>query len=1390
MLESLIINLLSSLLYDKFNIWKDKQAIKKFIGNLSEWAVDFEKRNDGTVVTKGLFFNYVKNYNIILMIIEYVLEPVDEKLDEKEFVNNTLDNFNSYFLENGSSLSIDDNDIIEMFITELLNKAKDFINDKVELSDKTLIYILVQTKNELKTILEKMHKDMGLTQQQIGLLQEDMEKIRSDFYGQLTLKLTKEWFDEQNDCAIKNLGNRYIPTVNIELEASKIFDGIARDEIFKKNFLKKSDEIIIKVNELKIESIKDITEELTNKIMSISFNSVDSIDYDGIHTLLNKLIEALQTCSVNEYKKLKERKGQNDYEYYRINNTLSYLDEFKEYLDSAEVCLTNKPFLLLEGEGGIGKSHLIADIVSHRKESGKKSLLLLGQQFSSSREPWMQIIDMLGVKCSVDDLLEHLNKLGFIQQSRVLIFIDAINEGGGKDLWKHYIAGIIEKIKRYSWIGLVLSVRTQYITTIFGDNNYLEETFISYVHTGFREVEYTAISKYFKFYKINQPVVPFMSSEFSNPLFLRLFCEGFENKTESIESINITKVFERYIKVINERLSERYGYFKSINFVRKVIERIVEYKFKENRMNNFMPIDDVVLIVVNLQREYGITGNIIEGLVSEGMLTQSINYKNEEFMYVTYERLEDYIYSSLLVDFIIQNDVKTFLSKYQDTIKNTGILESLAIQLPEKMDLEIYEVFSDKEDDLIIIEAFINSLRWRDTSSVKEKAIEYVNKNVFKREYTFELFWEVIISIATKDRHLFNAEKMYKHLNGIKMPDRDEIFIPLFNKMFQNRESSINRIIDWANLEEKKTYVSDTVIKLTVIVLAWFLSSSNRRLRDVSTKSIINILDGRFNVLMEFLRLFKEVDDPYIRERVYAIAFGYAVRETNQENLITLSQFAYKEVFNKDEVYPNILLRDYARNIIEYTLSKSITMDIDVSKIRPTYKSQFPSIPADKQIKLYKFDYNSPDFKDYYWSQNAILSSMKVEYSREGNPGGYGDFGRYTFQSYFSKWRDLHPMDLKNIAIKKIFDMGYDVEKHGEFDRSVKKYRGETTERIGKKYQWIALYELAAQVADNYEMSTPWSWRDDQEKMYCQGSFEPHIRNIDPTIVIKTVGNKEDNNKSIHNSLYNNFEKSNVEWLSTLEDMPQVTDLINIKHDRRYLLLNGHYGWKEDKKLGERPYQAPQKDFWVMIKSYIVKGGDFNRILNQIKDLSFMGRWMPEERDDNYTFNKEYYWSPAYKFFQNPYYGTLNWSNLRDCFGHEGLEGELLVTVQRYQSETDKDQSIEDGASWLKPCEEIYTGLGLNYGYGNSVLYDEHGEVACFDTSELWNEDIGLAIKKEQLFKFLDDNNYKIFWTVLTEKRILGDKLPENIKYKMPTSSGVYYYEGERLVGQIKQFDE
>src|SRR5699024_6723292 len=105
---------------------------------------------------------------------------------------------------------------------------------------------------------------------------------------------------------------------------------------------------------------------------------------------------------------------------------------------------------------------------------------------------------------------------------------------------------------------------------------------------------------------------------------------------------------------------------------------------------------------------------------------------------------------------------------------------------------------------------------------------------------------------------------------------------------------------------------------------------------------------------------------------------------------------------DKDEVYPHVLLRDYARGVVEFAHHSGLELSFDLKEVRPPYKSNFvEEYPTNEMITdLYEFDYKSDDFKDYHWGQNSILSSMATEHGRTM----YGYFGRYTFQSALSSW--------------------------------------------------------------------------------------------------------------------------------------------------------------------------------------------------------------------------------------------------------------------------------------------------------------------------------------------------------------------------------------------------
>jgi hypothetical protein len=524
------------------------------------------------------------------------------------------------------------------------------------------------------------------------------------------------------------------------------------------------------------------------------------------------------------------------------------------------------------------------------------------------------------------------------------------------------------------------------------------------------------------------------------------------------------------------------------------MKKLIIYKLEHGF--DYISISEAVKIIGEIQKEYSISGNLFEALLSENLLTKNIYYVgrvHEEGLYIIYERLEDH----LIIDYLLKKAsldhlYEEFLEggvfypyiKDEDSLYYyRGLIDALTIQLPEKFGVELFEMVPNLSTESVIIESFIESMLWRKYETLSgEKIKEYINTTVFQSGVC-AFFFETIISVATEPKHPFNAHMIHSFLDKFSLAQRDAFWTQLiYNYYPSDEDNSVKRLIEWSWTNEPKNYISDDSILLTVIMLSWFLASPNRKLRDCSTKAMICLLQYRIYLIKPLLEKFDNVNDPYIYERIFAAAYGSIMRaKTTQYPILTeLCIYIYNAIFNKETVYPHILLRDYARGIIEYALHQKVKLGIDISKIRPPYNSNFPSIPLDDEIELLRVDYKYPDYEKKK-SLAMILRSMQVEYLRNGEVAWYGDFGRYVFQAKLSHWPDLNSTDLMNIAIKRIMELGYDFLIHGEFDAhlgSGRNRRDQYRERIGKKYQWVALHELLAQVADKYDLKKPWTHGD------------------------------------------------------------------------------------------------------------------------------------------------------------------------------------------------------------------------------------------------------------------------------------------------------------------------
>ncbi|MBD0724828.1 hypothetical protein B6A10_06515 [Flavobacterium sp. L1I52] len=1241
------------------------------------------------------------------------------------------------------------------------------------------------------------------------------------------------WFDYKNQESINALGARYTKDLNIELPIVKLFEGLARDNNFKKLSDKNYSDFIEKFNNINIKVDDKIIKENLSKLPEIILAIKDSykvINFKGCENLgFNDIVESLDTAYDLIEKVLRQiyairsekEKTLASYSHNRpfateintLGKFISAIGDYKDFLQGDTVFLANNPFLLLVGEAGIGKSHLFADIVKTRSENQQKSLFLLGENFSNKDLPWTQILhNQLRIN-RIDELvfLSALNSQAESVQKRTIIFIDAINEGEGVHIWPNRLKSFIDSVKAFPWLGLILSLRSSYERLIAPDAQFDESSILKVHHEGFANLEYEATKRFFEYYNIIEPGTPILNPEFHNPLFLKLFCKSIQAKglTQIPPGVDgITSIIEFYLDSINAKLSlaSELHYDENKKLVHKAVNNVLSQMVNDDQ--EFLSYDDS-----NRTIDYIFTGNcykpepFLKKLLSEGVFNKDLRWSNDgkefEVIYFAYQKFQDHLTVSMLLDkyLNIENPQESFeKGKLHELIKdnincwkNQNLIEALAIQLPEKTGKEIFE-FSDYTKTFYqIADAFLNSLIWRKPESVGEAAKDFVNDVIIQDDELFDRFLETVVSASMKPKFYFNAESLHNFLSGFAMSERDEIWTKWLQDKYgdNNYTNSVSRLIDWAWKDDVKLHVSEESVLLACTTISWFLSSSNRYLRDGSTKALICLLQNRIHLLPALLKKFKDIEDLYILERLYAVSYGCVLRSGKNQSLIELCNYIYYNVFNKDKVVPNILLRDYARGVIEFALYQNTKLDFDVAKIRPPYKSQLlpTKFPTNKEID-YKFKPKGDEghYGKGQWGVTAILSSMVTEYGRD--TGGYGDFGRYVFQSALSNWK-VDYNGLSNYAIERIFELGYDPKIFSEFDSRQSSGRGSGhKERIGKKYQWIVFYELLARVSDQFELLDESEWDEKEKTILYDGPWNPNVRDIDPTMIIKET-KAERYTQYTRNwwfkTTFNSYDLPIKDWLISKDNLPIPSNILEVDDTdgNKWLWLDIDLSWTEPEILGENRYGSNRKKLAYWVSSYLVRKSDLSKIEKNFKG-DFFRSSLPEIRTMTHVFSKEYYWSEAFTCHNKPYYNGEDWIEVYNRKNHK-IIGEFHRTSEYFLWEEEYDCSKTDSIYYHKPVHKIKEGLNIEFSKNEGEFINSKGELICFDPSVNNKSPTGLIVRKDKLIEWLQKEDLILLWNVKGEKQVIGNQNWKKDEFLGQLYlSGLYKLDSKEIKGKLE----
>ena len=554
--------------------------------------------------------------------------------------------------------------------------------------------------------------------------------------------------------------------------------------------------------------------------------------------------------------------------------------------------------------------------------------------------------------------------------------------------------------------------------------------------------------------------------------------------------------------------------------------------------------------------------------------------------------------------------------------------------------------------------------------------------------------------------------------------------------------------------------------------------------------------------------MFSTVNDPYVIQRLYGIAFGACVKRNSEDKakFKSLVCFVFEDIFNKNTVYPDILLRDYARLIIERYLMEypAELHDYEFDKIKPPYKSIPLTSIGDQKYSDKKF-------------QNGLFyiqRSMQFE-----GIGMYGDFGRYVFQRALRNF-EVDDYEIFNYAMYYIInELGYQGELFDDYDRFVNgfsydRHRVLKIERIGKKYQWIALYNILARISDYYPMRNWYSMKG--EMISYDGPWEPYVRDFDPTLnEHNLLCDDAPFFPQINDHMRESVEENNcAKDDSTFdEDIWTNSSSIFFRYQKEDLLLTDDRGnkWVVLSKYadtGKNDLAYDKLLVWNWLYGYFVTDEQL-AILKECAEKKVDLRnsdinWIPE----TYTlYSREYPWSSGSKSvlewqwknielrigetklvartIEEPQLSQID-SLLNKYLGEADDEetelesemeldeefeiptvmktfteeepvtidlGNLLNTTQDLLWEEEYDASKEETISYSHPCAEIINTLDLRQKKYDGYYYDKTGVLIAFDT-DLTKQKAGLIIRKEALDKFLEIKKVHLVWFVNASKEI------------------------------------
>ena len=901
-----------------------------------------------------------------------------------------------------------------------------------------------------------------------------------------------------------------------------------------------------------------------------------------------------------------------------VRRVLEHAVDLLDWLRSPRCSLAFEEVFFLTGRAGVGKTHTVCDVQKVRAGDDLPTVVSFGDQIDPTKPLDPQLAASLGLpeNLGLSALIDLLAAEGRIRSVVTLICIDAVDEAKHREQWPNAIRELVSLVKERRWLRLCVVCRTSYAGICLPDGADIPIV----QHPGFGDLARMEVARYMAHFGLRMPTTPLLPPEFTDPLYLRLACEAAHS--HGLRSVprgwfGIRAGITEFLKHKDKEFSRAFGLRTAAGVVNQGLTALAT---GSDATQPGMSHKDAVNALRSVLCEHGDMdpGRVLSWFVGAGLLIEEGSSGPDTLLPSTtvrlgYGRLRDFLLAWQLTadlnnpDSVLQAARPEGRLHYRwattDTVHaDLGLMEALSILIPETHPgVEVPDLVICPNARVAVLGAWISSFVSRDPRRFLEPVVELTREALADERHRFEMLDALLANCWCPS--LLDVDFIDKMLRSQPLARRDAVWCRYLRESYEGR-GSVLRLIE-ATHDATLSGLDPSEARRWATALLWFTAAADGRVRDHATRAAIRLILAHPDTIVDAVERLLDCDDDLVRERALLSAYGALMSLGDGTKTHALAEILRREFTADPASFNHAALRDLIRCIADlanYLRGDALATDSDFLDRRCSAE-WVPDIPTTEECKRYRVH-------QYF---------QPVEY--------LSDFVKYTLRC-LSPWENyLSREEMGRWIVRYVSEtLGYEASDCCQYDADIVRNYGQGrgkavwAERIGKKYQRIALQRLASSLHDYVAPSAPW-W---DQSASAPGLILPDERLFDPTVRRSGQAEVGIDSAPVRPLLIKMKENTTEkEWLAEEDDLPAMRQLLSVEDTtgRGWWALLVYWS-------GDGPALQWRRR-WVHVFAHLVDVGDFEKAIEFLHNRNFYGKWMPEGRDLS-GFLGEYPWGAVF----------------------------------------------------------------------------------------------------------------------------------------------------------------